>query len=192
MLLGFDCDNGSEFLNHHLWRYLADRPRPVICTRCRPYKKNDNAHIEQKNWTHVRKLLGYVRYDSPEALEAINRLYSNELRLLQNLFLPSVKLVRKKRIGSRVVRIYDRPQTPLQRVMACKKADAQVVAKLEKLTKHVDPFKLASSIEQQLEAIYDLASLRGRAARSTPRPKWRQLSPLRMGAWNKLPAGLHS
>jgi len=96
-LRGIDSDNGSEFINAHLYRYC--RAHEIQFTRGRPYKKDDNAHIEQKNWTHVRKLFGYVRYDSPEALTAMNALYRQELRLFQNLFLPSVKLVRKVRVG---------------------------------------------------------------------------------------------
>ncbi len=98
-LQGIDSDNGSEFINAHLYRYC--RGHEIQFTRGRPYKKDDNAHVEQKNWTHVRKLMGYVRYDSPEALAAMNDLYGHELRLFQNLFLPSVKLVRKQRVASR-------------------------------------------------------------------------------------------
>src|SRR4029077_18551904 len=120
-LRGIDSDNGSEFINAHLYGYC--RSRAIQFTRGRPYKKDDNAHIEQKNWTHVRKLLGYARYDSPEALHAINALYVQDLRLLQNLFLPSVKLLRKERVGSRIRRRYDRPQTPFERVLACPEAD---------------------------------------------------------------------
>ena len=82
-LRGIDSDNGSEFINNHLLGYCQGQD--IQFTRGRPYKKDDNAHIEQKNWTHVRKLLGYVRYDSEPALEAINELYRNELRPFQNL-----------------------------------------------------------------------------------------------------------
>ena len=95
------------------------RPRRSSSPAGGPYKKDDNAHIEQKNWTHVRKLLGYVRYDSPAAQAAINALYRHELRLFQNLFLPSVKLLAKERVGARVRRRYDAPRTPLERVLAC-------------------------------------------------------------------------
>jgi hypothetical protein len=102
-LQGIDSDNGSEFINAHLYRYC--QAEAIQFTRGRPYKKDDNAQVEQKNWTHVRKLMGYVRYDSPEACTAMNALYRTELRLFQNLFLPSVKLVRKVRAGSRVRRV---------------------------------------------------------------------------------------
>ncbi len=102
-LRGIDADNGSEFINRHLYGYC--RGYQIQFTRGRPYKKGDNAHIEQKNWTHVRKLLGYVRYDSGTTVAAMNDLYRHELRLFQNLFLPSGKLVKKVRIGSRVRRL---------------------------------------------------------------------------------------
>ncbi len=103
-LLGVDADNGGEFINWHLKRWCD--AQQIQLTRGRPYKKDDNAHIEQKNWTHVRKLLGWQRYDTPAALEAINRLYRQELRLWMNLYLPSVKLLRKVRVGSKVRRVY--------------------------------------------------------------------------------------
>ena len=125
-LLGIDSDNGSEFINQHLWNYC--QAQEIQFTRGRPYKKDDNAHIEQKNWTHVRKLLGYVRYDSPQALAAIHALYRQDLRLFQNLFLPSVKLIGKERVGARVRRRYDAPRTPLDRVLGCPGLDAEVAA----------------------------------------------------------------
>jgi hypothetical protein len=99
-LRGVDSDNGSEFITRHLWDYC--QAQEIQFTRGRPYKKDDNAHIEQKNWTDVRKLLGYVRYDSPAAQVAIHALYRHELRCFQNFFLPSVKLVRKERAGSTI------------------------------------------------------------------------------------------
>jgi transposase InsO family protein len=104
-LLGVDSDNGSEFINWHLKSWCEQQH--IQLTRGRPYKKDDNAHIEQKNWTHVRKLLGWDRYDTHEAIAAMNDLYSNELRLWLNLFLPSVKLRKKVRVGSKVRRVYD-------------------------------------------------------------------------------------
>jgi len=164
-LLGIDTDNGSEFLNAHLVRYC--RGLDVQFTRGRPYKKDDNAHIEQKNWTHVRKLVGYERYDTEAAVAALNALY-RELRLLQNLFLPTVKLVRKERVGARVRRIYDAPQTPLDRVRACPTAEAPAVAKLVALRARLDPVALAARIDHLLERVYALAHRRavpGRVSR---------------------------
>jgi hypothetical protein len=157
-LRGIDSDNGAEFINASLYDYC--QTQGIQFTRGRPYKKDDNAHIEQKNWTHVRKLLGYVRYDTPAALTAINDLYRHELRLLQNLFLPSVKLVRKERVGARVRRRYDAPRTPLERVRACPDADGAKVAALTALRDRLDPFALARTIDQKLERLYALANHR--------------------------------
>jgi hypothetical protein len=160
-LKGIDSDNGSEFINAHLYRYC--RTEDIQFTRGRPYKKDDNAHIEQKNWTHVRKLVGYERYDSLAAVEAINELYA-EVRLLQNLFLPSVKLVEKKRVGSRVRRKYDAPQTPLDRLVAGQKGDAAKVQALVRQRGRLDPFGLAKRVDHQLERVFRLANRRTRPA----------------------------
>lgn len=116
-LRGIDSEHGSECINYHL-KAFCDR-KGIQFTRGRPYKKDDNAHIEQKNWTHVRKIFGALRYDSQPALEALHDLYRHELRLFQNLFLPSVKLLRKVRVGSKLKRLYDKPQTPFERISVC-------------------------------------------------------------------------
>ena len=157
-LLGVDSDNGSEFINWHLKSWCERKQ--IQLTRGRPYKKDDNAHIEQKNWTHVRKLLGWDRYDTHEAVEAINHLYRNELRLWLNLYLPSVKLLKKVRVGSKVRRVYDGPRTPFERVKACPQADRERVAKLEELRKSLDPFHLGKIIERKLLRISKLANRR--------------------------------
>jgi hypothetical protein len=150
-LLGLDSDNGSEFINWHLQGWC--KQRKIQLTRGRPYKKDDNAHIEQKNWTHVRKLLGWERYDSPKAVEAMNDLYRQQLRLWLNLYLPSVKLVKKVRVGSKVRRVYDAPQTPLERVMASASAHPDQIAVLKKLRASLDPFQLGKVIERKIEGI---------------------------------------
>ena len=157
-LRGIDSDNGSEFINQHLWDYC--QAQEIQFTRGRPYKKDDNAHIEQKNWTHVRKLLGYVRYDSPAAQAAIHALYRHELRLFQNLFLPSVKLLRKERVGARVRRRYDAPRTPLDRVLACPEIRPAVAAQLPPPARRPRPLRPGPAIDQQLERIYALANPR--------------------------------
>jgi hypothetical protein len=157
-LRGVDSDNGSEFINDHLFRYCD--ARAIQFTRGRPYKKDDNAHIEQRNWTHVRKLLGWDRYDSPAALAAINDLYRHELRLMMNLFQPSVKLVGKIRHGARLTRQYDTPQTPLDRLAACQGADRAAVATLQQLRQRLDPFALAEAIDRKLAFIHRLANHR--------------------------------
>jgi hypothetical protein len=157
-LRGVDSDNGSEFINWHLKRWCERKQ--IQLTRGRPYKKDDNAHIEQKNWTHVRKLLGWDRYDTPTAVESINHLYRNELRLWLNLYLPSVKLLKKVRVGSKVRRVYDGPRTPFERVQACPQADQARVAKLAELRKSLDPFQLGKNIERKLLRISKLANRR--------------------------------
>jgi len=157
-LLGIDSDNGSEFINWHLGRWCARHD--IQFTRGRPYKKDDNAHIEQKNWTHVRRLLGWNRYDTPQAVEALNDLYRNELRLWMNLFLPSVKLKKKVRVGSKVRRHYGPAQTPLDRVLASQVADPDRVSALQALRQRLDPFELSQTIDRKLERIDALAERR--------------------------------
>jgi transposase InsO family protein len=157
-LLGIDSDNGSEFINYHLKAFCDHRK--IQFTRGRPYKKDDNAHIEQKNWTHVRKILGYLRYDSPTALEAINDLYKNELGWMMNLFQPSVKLVEKTRVGSRLKRTYDPPTTPLDRLRGGKLGDPAKLHELKKLRATRDPFTLSQIIEQKLDRIFEFANSR--------------------------------
>jgi hypothetical protein len=180
-LLGIDSDNGSEFLNAHLVQYCEGLQ--VQFTRGRPYKKDDNAHIEQKNWTHVRKLVGYARYDTEAAVAALNTVYG-ELRLFQNLFLPTVKLVRKERVGARTRRRYDTAQTPVDRVRACPEADRTKVAALLALRNRLDPFVLSARIDRRLEQVYTLAHHRavpGRGARpvDSARPVDAQNAPTR-------------
>ena len=157
-LLGIDTDNGSEFLNWHVGRWCARRD--IQFTRGRPYKKDDNAHIEQKNWTHVRKLMGWERYDTAPAVEAMNDLYRHELRLWMNVFQPSVKLVRKVRVGARLRRVYEAARTPLQRVQASGEGEAEALARLQAQQASLDPFELNRRIEEKLGAIYELAHRR--------------------------------
>jgi hypothetical protein len=155
-LQGIDSDNGSEFINDHLYRYC--QAHAIQFTRGRPYKKDDNAHIEQKNWTHVRKLVGYLRYDTPAAVTALNALYRHELRFFQNLFLPSVKLVRKERVGARLRRRYDAPRTPLDRLQTCPAADPATVASWVALRDQLDPFALSQAIDRKIERLVTLAT----------------------------------
>ena len=157
-LRGIDSDNGSEFVNHHLHAYCQQLD--IKFTRGRPYKKDDNAHVEQKNWTHVRRLMGYLRYDSPRALTAINDLYRDQLRQLQNLFLPSVKLMSKTRIGSRLRRRYDPPRTPLDRLLACPGHKHPRLAALRALRARIDPFDLSDTVERKLRTIHALSNPR--------------------------------
>ena len=157
-LLGFDCDNGSEFLNYHLMRYFSDRPKEKIVafTRSRAYHKNDNAHVEQKNWTHVRQFLGYERFEKKALVPLINDLYSNEYSLLQNYFCPNMKLISKERINSKYYKKYDQPQTPYQRLLASCDVTSETKQKLITTYQILNPFKLRHGIECKIKNIFNL------------------------------------
>jgi len=158
-LLGFDVDNGSEFLTFHLWRYLLDRPRPVPLTRSRPYRKNDQAHVEQKNWTHVRQLLGYQRLEAPELLPHINELYRT-WGLLHNFFCPTLKLLSKTRQGSKTIRKYSPPQTPVQRLLDCPYLTPEQKDQLRSQFHQLNPLRLKEQIEQQLKQVLNAKQAR--------------------------------
>lgn len=159
-LRGVDSDNGDEFINYQLLDFCKKSRPPIEFTRGRAYKKNDNAYIEQKNRTHVRQIFGWDRYESQEALEAMNDLYDNELRILQNLFQPSMKLKDKIQIGSKWIRKYDQPKTPFQRVVESGKYNKAKVKNLKGLLKTLDPFELSLAVDQKLEKIFAMASER--------------------------------
>ena len=156
-ILGFDCDNGGEFLNWHLVRHFQLRKNPVQFTRSRAYKKNDNAHIEQKNWTHVRQWLGYRRFGNPVIVALLNDLYRNEWRLFLNFFLPSMKLEEKKRIGSKIIKIHDDPKTPYQRILDSKFIQKRFKQLLKEQFKTLNPFKLRKTINDKIAKIHHLA-----------------------------------
>lgn len=113
-LLGIDCDNGSEFINYQLQRYCQEHK--VQLTRCRPYKKNDQCYVEQKNGAVVRRLVGYERYEGEEAVIFLNRIYALD-RLYRNYFAPCRKLTGKIREGAKTKKTYDQPQSPYQRLL---------------------------------------------------------------------------
>ena len=142
-LLGIDSDNGSEFINKHLVAYCEREG--ISFTRSRPYRKNDNCFIEQKNYTVVRKTVGYMRYDSSKELEILNRLYSY-LRLYNNYFLPSMKLSQKTRIGSKVVKRYDEPKSPYQRLLESSSIDRRVKQRLRVEYDKLNPAQLKREI----------------------------------------------
>lgn len=155
---GFDCDNGSEFLNWPLLKYFTRRRRPVQFTRSREYYKNDNAHVEEKNWTHVRQYLGYQRFEDKRITSLLNDLYTNEWRLLMNFFLPQVKLLAKERIGSKTIKRHDRPQTPLQRLLAHPTISPKLKRQLQSQLSTLDPFFLHNRINNKIKMILRLAS----------------------------------
>jgi hypothetical protein len=153
-LRGIDMDNGGEFLNHHLFKFYTHRRRPVEYTRSRPYHKNDNAHIEQKNWTAVRQYLGYDRFDDPAIVGMLNELYTTEWRMLQNMFIASVKLISKERIGSRIVKRYDKPKTPVQRCLESPDISKAQKKRLRELLVNLDPFELQRRVSRKIQAIF--------------------------------------
>jgi hypothetical protein len=152
-LLGLDSDNGGEFLNHHVVNWLQKRPRPVFMTRSRPYKKDDNAHIEQKNWTHIRQCFGYERHDNPQVVELINALIKKAYGPLLNFFHASLKLQRKERTQGRLKRIYGEAQTPLARVLASAQVSPQTKRRLEQEKARLNPFALKQVVAQSLKEI---------------------------------------
>jgi hypothetical protein len=156
-ILGFDCDNGSEFLNHHLIRYFA--AKNVQFTRSRPYRKNDNAHVEQKNWTHVRHLFGYDRFDNKLLIDLMNGLYANEWSDYQNHFMPTLKLLAKVKINSKYRRKYEQPKTPYQRVLESPHVPHEIKQQLQEKHKGLNPFILKKNIERKLRHIFQYVSL---------------------------------
>lgn len=155
-MLGFDCDNGSEFLNTTIEDYLVSKSKKVEWTRSRPYKKNDQAHVEQKNFTHVRQLLGYDRYDEMELISLVNDLYATAWLPLRNYFTPVMKLVEKQRTGSKVFKRYDEAKTPCERILQCPAVSDALKNYLQQQRENYDPIELAESIERKLKHIYNV------------------------------------
>jgi len=137
-------DNGSEFLNSHLVAFC--RERNLEFTRSRPYRKNDNAHVEQKNRQFVREIVGYERYDTPEEVEWLNRVYAT-LDPYVNLFLPTRKVIRKERVQGRVRKYYDRAQTPFQRALDMGVLYPEAKAQLTEMRRRLNPLALHQELE---------------------------------------------
>ncbi|MGH9198773.1 MAG: transposase, partial [Acidimicrobiia bacterium] len=138
-LLGLDCDNGGEFINKELFQYCVKES--VTFTRSRPYRKNDNCFIEQKNWPVVRQQVGYLRYDTPEELEVLRKMYGY-LRLYMNYFQPQMKLISKTRNGAKVSKKFDLAQTPYQRVVASPQVPEPAKQALTTIYKQLNPAQL--------------------------------------------------
>jgi len=157
-LLGLDSDNGGEFLNYHVLNWLQKRRRPVFMTRSRPYKKDDNAHVEQKNWTHIRQCFGYERHDNPEVVEPMNALVKGAYGQLLNYFHASLKLERKERKAGKVRRIYGAAQTPLARVLGSAQVTVQTKQRLREHKASLNPFALKQAVDRSLK---EIAAMRG-------------------------------
>jgi len=153
-LLGLDSDNGSEFINQHLYSYC--RREGITFTRSRSYKKNDSCHVEQKNWSVVRRLIGYDRYNSRAALEALNRTY-DLLRLYVNFFQPVMKLVAKTRHGAKVHKVYDTARTPYQRLLESGVLTEAKQQELAAIYHGLNPALLLKQNNENLEHLWSLA-----------------------------------
>ena len=169
---GLDCDNGSEFINQILYKYC--QREGLEFTRSRANRKNDNAYIEEKNWTHVRKVLGYLRHDSYEELAIMNDLYHHELRLYKNFFQPVMKLQSKERIGGRVKRRYDVPRTPYQRLMESGQLPEGAKQELQGIYCSLNPAQLKREIDAKLEELYKVYEEKKRTQQADP---YRKLVP---------------
>lgn len=156
-LKGFDSDNGGEFINWHLYSYFIKRKRPISYTRSRAYQKNDNAHIEGKNWTNIRQYLGYMRFDNKEIVTLMNDLYENEWTYLFNFFLPSMKLTSKQRVGSQIIKKHSLPKTPLQRLIESKQITKKKGKELLRIANSLNPFKLQKTVEIKIKNILNYA-----------------------------------
>jgi len=152
-VLGFDCDNGGELLNYMLLDFFTHRKNPVQYTRSREYKKNDNAHIEEKNWTHVRQFIGYLRFDKFETVAMLNDLYITEWRLYLNSFIPSFKLIDKKRDGAKIIKTFDPPKTPYQRLINSHSISVAKKKELTQIFNSLDPYRLENIMKSKIKNI---------------------------------------
>jgi hypothetical protein len=165
-LLGLDSDNGSEFINQRLYTYC--RREGITFTRSRSYKKNDSCHVEQKNWSVLRRLVGYDRYSSRDALEALNRVY-DLLRLYINFFQPVMKLVTKTRHGAKVHKVYDTARTPYQRLLEAGVLTEAKQQEMAAIYYGLNPVSLLRQINENLERLWALAQRPAQQPKARPR-----------------------
>jgi hypothetical protein len=166
-MIGIATDNGSEFLNIELLSYLKNRAVPVNMVRRRPYKKNDNAHVEQKNWTHVRQLFGYDRVDEAILVPMMNEIYRAYWNPLQNFFTPVLKLKSKERIGGRVKKVYDEPKSPFKRLMDSSYVPEEEKSRLKDTYCTKNPIYLKKEMDKKLKEFFDLVDDIKRRKRAT-------------------------
>jgi hypothetical protein len=153
-LLGIDSDNGGEFINDLLYRYCLDEK--ITFTRSRPYKKNDQAHVEQKNWSVVRHTVGYDRWETEQELALLESIH-DDLRLYINFFQPSFKLIAKERIGNKTIKRYDTAKTPYQRVLERKDISLEAKARLMNLYLQLNPAELRRSIDKKTAKLWKIS-----------------------------------
>lgn len=164
-LKNFKSDSGSEFINKTMYQYLNDRESPVVFFRTRPYHKNDNCHVEQKNFTHVRTLFGYERLDHPELVPLMNEIYEKYWNPLQNFFLPTIKLINKERIGTKIKRTYDETATPFERLVKSEHLTDEQKENLKIQKSLLNPFHLRIEMELKLKEFWEMQrKLKSKAA----------------------------
>lgn len=156
-IVALDFDNGAEFINNVVIRFCGSQG--IALTRSRPYRKNDNAHVEQKNNSVVRQLLGYGRFENPDVVSVLNDLYRNEWRWYNNFFRPSFKLKEKTRIGSKYRRQYDSPMTPLDRLLDSSAVTEEKKIELRNLYSSLNPFLLRTAMHKKMKTIQKLAKI---------------------------------
>ena len=154
LLLGLDSDNGGEFINDLLYQYCLSEK--ITFTRSRPYQKNDQAHVEQKNWSVVRRLIGYDRFETEEEYLLLQSIYA-DLRLYANFFQPVLKLVSKEHVDKKLVKRYDTAATPFQRVLAAKDIPLETKARLTNLYVQLNPVQLRTSIDQKVAKLWKIS-----------------------------------
>lgn len=159
-IAGFNVDNGTEFINAQLVYYAQRHPNgslrenPLEITRSRAYRKNDNCYVEQKNFTHVREIFGYERFEFESLLEAMNEIYELD-NDLQNFFVPQMKLIFKERIKSKYKKKYDKPQTPYRRILHSEFVSEEIKNTLRKKYQELNPFELTSLIEKKKKSFFE-------------------------------------
>lgn len=164
---GIDSDNGSEFINNHLVRYCDENQ--ITFTRSRPSRKNDNCFVEQKNYSVVRKTVGYARHDTDEELALLNEIYIH-LRRYTNFFQPTMKLTKKIRIGSKVKKNYDRPRTPYQRLMDCPSISKAAKRKLKAEYESINPAALKRTLTRLVDELFKVNINKNKSIRKEQTP----------------------
>ena len=162
-------DNDSSFINWHLFSYCE--AEGIEFSRSRPYKKNDNNFVEQKNSTHIRAVIGHLRYDTEKELALINSLYRNELRLYKNFFQPVMKLKEKIRDKGKVHRRYDTPKTPYQRIIESEHIPQETKEKLTKLYLSLNPAELKRKIDEKVHTLFKAYEEKNRGTEASPSKK---------------------
>ena len=156
-ILAVNVDNGSEFINNEMINFMrrTSGRKPITFTRSREYKKNDNCYVEQKNFTHVRELFGYERMEDPALVSLMNEIYKTHWNPLQNFFIPTFKLKEKIRVGARIVKKFDAPQTPYDRLMKSSHLSEERKEELRKMKVKLNPFDLKKDLEVKLAIFFE-------------------------------------